>query len=290
MRVLRQAFFHLVGPLELGVRRLTARWRALPEAFILGAPKCGTTSMTYDLGRHPAYVPAPVKEIMFLQELPNFRSNWEVHPWIRFAWGRYSDDLMSYRKFFPLKRALQKAAERTGGRSLTGDHTPFYLYCPITAERIRRIAPNAKLIILLRDPVERTYSDYNMHIERNPDESRSFEQAIQDEIDGTCKDFRMTYLHQGIYEPHVRRWMEMFPREQLLVVDSAEYFRDRENVASRLYEFLELPPHKIGNTPVRNRGDYVEPMKSETREMLCEYFQPHNRRLRDLMGVDYGWS
>ena len=107
---------------------------------------------------------------------------------MEWAWGRWSDtDLRPYRKFFPLERTMREVSRRTGTRAVTGDHTPFSLYCPVARERIARIAPDARLIVLLRDPVARTWSDYNMLRTRNPEESRTFEQAIDDELGGAWR-------------------------------------------------------------------------------------------------------
>lgn len=289
-RKIRQAWFSLGLGVEMSVRTATARWRTLPRVFLLGATKCGTTSLEGYLALHPAYVPALTKELMFLQELPHFRSNYQGNPVIEKIWGRWSDDLLPYRKFFPLDRTMRAVSRRTGVRSVTGDHTPFYLYCPVATERIRRIAPDARLIVLLRDPVARAWSDYTMHRTRNPEETRSFEQAIDDELSGACIDFRRTYLHQGIYEPHLRRWLELFPREQLLILRSEDFFRDPRGVLSQVYSFVGLPSFDPANLAVLNKGDYRASMLPKTRSRLRELFAPHNRRLYDLLAVDFGWE
>lgn len=281
-----------MGSALMTYRSATSRWRALPNVFILGAPKCGTTSLAQYLTRHPAYVRAISKELMFLQELPDFVANHQMNRMVERFWGRYreDDDLRSYRKFFPLNRQMREVSRRTGVPALTGDHTPFYLYCPVAAERIRRLAPHARLIVLLRDPVARTYSDYNMSLNRSDDETRTFEQALDDELSGACTDFRRTYLHQGIYEPHLRRWLEMFPREQLLIQRSEDFFRDPQGVLREVHAFLGLPPLDFQDLSARNEGSYKAPMNPDTRARLREYFRPHNQRLYDLLSTDFGWD
>lgn len=290
-RQLRQARFYLEHGIDLGFRAATARWRTLPRVFLLGATKCGTTSLAGHLALHPVYVAALTKELMFLQELPHFRSNYQMNPVMEWAWGRWSDaDLRPYRKFFPLERTMRAVSRRTGFSAVTGDHTPFHLYSPIAAERIRGIAPDARLIVLLRDPVARTWSDYNMLRTRNPEETRTFEQAIEDELSGACVDFRRTYLHQGIYEPHLRRWLELFPREQLLILRSEDFFRAPREVLSQVYAFAGLPPFEPEQLAAQNEGTYQAPMLPETKERLREFFWPHNRRLYDLLSIDFGWE
>ena len=285
-----QIGFYLRRGLDLLWRRATASRRVLPDHFILGATKCGTTSLAHYLSLHPACLPAYTKELMFLQELPHFVSNHERQRLVRWAWGSYQDDLISYRKFFPLRSQMLSVKRDLGVLARTGDHTPFYLYCPVATRRISEMAPSARLIVLLRDPVARTYSDYNMLRERNPRENRTFEQAVEDEWSGACRDFRLTYLHQSLYEPHVRRWLTTFSSNQLLILDSRDLFRDKEATLHRVFEFLDLSPHLPGELPVKNRGRYREPMDAAMENRLREYFRPHNQRLYELLGRNFGWD
>ena len=285
-----RAGFYVRRGLDLMWRRATASQRALPDHFILGATKCGTTSLAHYLSLHPACVPAYTKELMFLQDLPHFESNYQRQRVIRWAWGEYGEDLSTYRKFFPLEQELRAVSESLGVTARTGDHTPFYLYCPVATRRIFKMAPAARLIVLLRDPVARTFSDYNMLRDRNPLETRTFEQAVEDELSGACRDFRRTYLHQSLYAPHLKRWLATFDSDQILILDSRELFRDKAATLGRVFEFLDLPPYEPTELPVKNKGRYREPMMPKTEARLREYFRPHNQDLYELLGRDFGWE
>jgi hypothetical protein len=197
------AFVGLPWTVRLTGRRLTARLRALPGVFILGATKAGSSSLASVLWQHPAHVAPVKKELMYLQRLPNFTSNYEFHPLAAFLWGRYSEgharySLEGYRKFFPHGMTMRLRRLRTGN-AFTSDCDPFNLYCPVAMEQIRAFAHRPRFVISLRDPADRAFSDYNMKVSRgNPREERSFEQAIEDELSGRETRFRFRYLHQSL--------------------------------------------------------------------------------------------
>jgi hypothetical protein len=282
--------------LELVYRRLTAVGRALPEVFILGATKSGSTSLTLILWDHPEHVPAFAKELMYLQQLPEFTSAWEWHPIPAFLWGRYTNGhakycLGGYKKFFPLKMTMARRAARTG-TAVTSDCDPFNLYCPVAQQRIKAFARDPRFVVSLRNPIDRAYSDYNMHFTRDRTEHRSFEECIDDELTGREKRFRKNYLHQGIYEPHLRRWFDAFGRERFLVIDAEQFFVNPAKVASDMFSFLGLSDVPVNVSP-GNVGAYSTEMKPETRQRLKEYFTPYNQALRDLLGwahdLDAAW-
>lgn len=288
----------LLGPVrELLLRRATARWRALPNVFLIGAVKAGTTSMAAYLERHPAYLPAYTKELMYLQDLPGLAGNEAIHGVLGTVWGKYNPDHpLGYRKFFPLISEMRKTAKEMRSPVATGDHTPFYLYCPVALRRIREITPKARVIVLLREPVARAYADYTMHRARNPLETRSFEQAIDDELAGRPapvggEGFRTRYLYKSTYAPHVRRCQEIFPRDRLLILRSDDFFhRDRTaDVMRRVFRFLDLEAVAMEEFPIHNQGTYDHPMQPELRKKLQNHFRPHNEELAALLGGDFQW-
>ena len=272
-----------------GWKRLTAGFRACPSVFVIGATKSGTSSLDFCLSQHPNYLKAFTKELMFLQDLPNFVSNYESDPLVHFIWGNYTG-LRSYRKFFPYKTTMSRVAKLTGHPTITGDNSPFYLYCPIAAQRISQHFPKAKIIITLRNPIDRAFSDYNMHFTRTDEETRSFEQAIEDELSGACVDFRRTFLHQSHYAECISNWLKLFPRHQLFIIRAEDFFTNPAETVKKLFTFLELPPIEIDQFPAKNKGVYRTTLKAETRARLQRYFQPHNQALTDLLGEDFLWQ
>jgi hypothetical protein len=82
----------------------------------------------------------------------------------------------------------------------------------------------------------------------------------------------------------------MFPREQLLIQRSEDFFREPQDVLRKVHSFLGLPPLDCQELPALNQGSYKAPMNPETRARLREYFRPHNERLYDLLSTDFGWD
>jgi hypothetical protein len=282
--------------LELIFRRASAVGRTLPDVFILGAIKSGSTSLTLMLWDHPEHVPAFAKELMYLQQLPAFTSAWEFHPIPAFLCGRYENGhakycLGGYKKFFPLKLTMAIRSARRG-RAITSDCDPNNLYCPVAQQRIKHFATDPRFIVSLRNPIDRAYSDYNMGFTRDRTERRTFEACVEDELAGRSSSFHKRYLYQSIYEPHLRRWIEAFGRDRFLIINAEQFFREPAKVGSEMFRFLGLADVPVSVAP-GNVGKYTTEMKPETRQRLKEFFWPHNEALRDLLGwahdLDAGW-
>jgi len=149
-----------------------------------------------------------------------------------------------------------------------------------------QVIPQARLIALLRNPVDRTYSAYH-HRVRNG-ETRTFEETIEACLD----DSRHGYLSKAIYVDHLLRWSEFFSREQMLVLKSEDFFEHPQRTLERVFSFLGLPdwePEASELGDKRNTGGYEGGMEPAMRRRLEEYFEPHNKRLYDYLGVDFGW-
>lgn len=242
-------------------RRATARFRDLPAFVIVGASKCGTTTAYRTLTQHPSIAPAWRKEVRYFSVEKNFASG--------VGW---------YRAHFPFRRSDR----------LSGEATPQYLAFPQVPERMARIIPSAKLIALLRHPVDRAYSQYQ-HAVRDGYERRSFETAIAHQLENAqdATGWVTSYLSRGLYLAPLEQLLRVFPREQLLIVRSEDYYdRSTETLATML-EFLGLPERVLQPSW---RPNSHSPMAPATRECLLEYFRPHNRRLFAWLGRDLGWD
>jgi hypothetical protein len=298
-------FVRLLGSISRFVyRRLTARSRTLPALFVLGAPKCGTTTLYEIIRKHPNYLATfmGVKELDFLHDIPDHspRSKTLVKRIANMLAGNYTGPL-SYRKFFPLKSRMRRVEERTGTRAITGDFSVSYLYCPTAAKRIYDLQPDAKLIIMIRNPVDRVYSEYNMlyntsnRFEKGKREIRSFSKAIDDQLkDVSYSHFFMdTYLKRSLYEDYIKIYYDLFDKKQIMVIRAEDFFLDMEKVAGQVFAFLDLPVDdlKIDYTKLfKNEGKYMSQMEDETRKFLEEYFLPHNESLNRFLGVDLKWN
>jgi len=187
---------------------------------------------------------------------------------------------------------------------LTGEATPYYLFHPHAPKRVLATVPQAKFILLLRNPVDRAYSHYQ-HEVRKGSETLSFAEAIREEpkrLEGEQEKMladphyysfnhqHYSYLSRGIYVDQLQAWLELFPKEQLLVLVSEDLYAKPSAVIQEVCEFLQLPswtPQEFA--AIHNRGDYA-PIDGPMRQYLLDYFAPHNRRLSECLGRKFAWD
>jgi len=254
--------------------RLTARRRPLPDFLVIGAQKAGTTALYAYLRWHPGIAGPSWKEVSFFDR----------HWWRGEAW---------YRGQFPLR----------AGERLVGEASPSYLFHPLAPERARRLVPGVKLVALLRDPVDRAYSQYQHEVALGR-EPLSFEDALaaeddrlRGEVERLVADPRAfsrawwdhSYASRGRYAEQLQRWLAVFPREQLLVVRTEDLGQRPAETYATILSFLGAEPHDLPEYPRVFDRDY-EPMRPETRAALAATFVEPNRRLEALLGRKLGWT
>jgi len=241
----------------------------LPDFLILGTQKGGTTSLHHFLAGHPEVTTAAQKEVHFFDLNHHLGLDW-------------------YRAQFP---------EVPPGR-ITGEATPYYLFHPLAAERACRVVPDARLIVLLRDPAERAWSHYH-HVVRQGEEPLSFEEALAREEerlageadrirrDGSYYSFahrKYSYRSRGLYADQLSAWRAHFPLEQFLLLRSEDLFDAPAETWRRVTDFLGLSPSEL--PAQRRHNSYPHPpLSGPIRQRLAEYFAPHNLRLRDEWGL-----
>ena len=264
--------------------RATAAARPLPDFLILGAQKAGTTALYAYLREHPALTGPAWKEVSFFDR----------HFWRGEAW---------YRGNFPNKVYLRAIRARAGVDPIVGEASPSYVFHPQAPERAAALVPDARLIVLVRNPVDRALSHYHHEVALGR-EPLPFEQALDDEetrMAGELERMRddprhfsfawwnFTYQARGRYAEQLERWLELFSRERLLVIPSEDLLqRPRETYAQALV-FLGAPPHELAAYPRIFEREYPA-MDPATRARLREYFAEPNRRLYEFLGRDLGWE
>jgi len=251
----------------------------LPSALVIGAQRSGTTSIFNYLIQHPDVVAPLGKEIHYF----------DFH---------YAQGVRYYRGRFPYSHRLRNG-------TITLDATPYYLVHPLVPQRAARLLPDIKLIALLRNPIERAFSHYQ-HEVRGGREPLSFVEALDREVERLAGEeermrrepnyyswnhHRYSYTHRGLYALQLRRWLEHFPRSQLLVLQSEAMYRDPAAATARVHRFLGLRDHRLDRyEDSYQRGNYERKMPVELRARLATYFEPHNRELFELLGEKYDWS
>ncbi len=253
--------------------RATAAARPLPDFLILGAQKSGTTALFAYLRKHPSVSGPLWKEVSFFDRHYTRGARW-------------------YRGNFPLRR----------GR-IVGEASPSYVFHPLAPQRVADLVPDARLIVLLRNPVDRAYSQYQHEVELGR-EPLSFEDALaaederlRGEVDRMVAEpayfstawWGHTYRMRGLYAEQLERWLAVFPREQLLVLSNEELADDTHGAYARVLEHIGAPPHRLADYPRVFDREYGE-MQPATRQRLSEYFAGPNLRLYELLGRDLGWD
>lgn len=259
--------------------RITQKRRALPKFIIAGTVKGGTTSLFQYLSEHPNMFPPLRKEIKY------FDSNYFLgHKW--------------YQSHFPLRKRLAQ------NEAITGEASPGYMAHPTAIQRIALKFPDMKMIVLLRNPVERAFSHYH-HSVRAGAEHLSFEEAIKqepirlkNEIEKIAADYyypqsnfiRHNYLSRGHYADQLEKIFACFPKESVLVIKSGDFYENPGLIYRQVVNFLEIPDWEPKKYKVFNRGNYQSDIPESLRKKLVEYFRPHNQRLYELVGRDFGWE
>jgi hypothetical protein len=256
-----------------------------PDFFVLGGAKCGTTSLYHTLGQHPDLLFSEPKEPTFFEA--------EFERGLEYYWRRY----------FPHWK----------GEKTVGDARVYHLYLPFVASRIRELAPRARLIAILRHPVERAHSLW-WHRHALDLEPRSFETALDEnrrrlesgetfEGEAGARAWKSalyrntngtrigTYLDGGYYAEQLQRYLSLFPAEQLKVVFFEDLSRDPEAVSGAVLRFLDLePPERLDITPQnpartqrRSRSARLLRQLAESSRLGSWVPAPLRRRLRSAM-------
>ncbi len=229
----------------------------LPTFIGVGAMRAGTSAVSDLLKRHPDIYMLPSKESHF------FDFNHERG--VRWYQRQFAD---------------------AGDAQQVGEWTPGYMYIEGCAERIASMVPDARLIAILRDPVDRAYSHY-WFARLKHRENITFEEAISREDQRRAAGYypwRM-YLDRGHYDVQLDRLQAHFPSERILVLLYDDLQRDPGSVLGWIESFLGLPPMDRGDIPAAPEREYP-PMASATRARLVELFTPGIERLERRLGRD----
>lgn len=266
----------------LRTRMLSAGRRSLPDFVIIGAQKAGTTSLFNYLGAHPQVRPAARKEVHYFDVNFDKGETW-------------------YRAMFPTTRALRAV---DGSPRITGEASPYYLFHPLAAERASQVIPDARLIVLLRDPTARAWSHYQHEVAAGR-ETLSFAAAIEAEptrLEGTVDAVRagdlgaaaqrhrtFSYLSRGRYAEQIRTWFLNYPRESFLFLDADVLFRQPRQAWSSTTRFLGIESAPEPEFAVHNSGS-GEQLDASMRRRIDAEFEAANLDLENLLGMTFSWT
>lgn len=245
-----------------------------PDFIMIGATKCGTTSLYEYLAQHPQVLPILWKEPEYFR-FPQFGVEW-------------------YLSHFP-------RVPNFGPRFVTGEASTCYMSIWDAKTRVKEQFPDVKLIALVRDPVDKTISHFH-HDRKIGCEARSYEEALTRELDilealphpfRDADEYWKTekgYVWLSLYVYFLENWLTAFPKERLLVIPSEDLYAQPAEVTSRVFEFLDLPEHRSGKYEVFLKGEYEKKQDDPIRERLVRFFAPHNERLEAMLGRKLDWQ
>lgn len=237
-----------------------------PNFIIVGASKSGTTSLFFYLSQHPQILMPQKKEINFFNH--NFGSG--------ISW---------YLAQFP--------AIADGKHLFTGEASPLYMCSERARRRIGQLFPDTKIIMMLRNPTQRTVSEYYHAVERHL-EKRSLTAIISEEqkllaTQPASSIESFGYLFNSIYVDKIARWQASFPAENILIIESESFFRRTDEIMDQTYQFLGLPAIAQNNKIRYNVGAYP-PVGLEIERQLQEFFAPYNQKLTLLLNRTFNWE
>jgi Sulfotransferase domain len=266
-------------------RVLSGHFRLNPEFIIIGSGKCGTTFLYEYLMKHPQILHAYTKEVHYFDH--NFKESLE--------W---------YKAHFPLIKNAKRLEKRLKDRVITGEATPYYMAHPLVPSRIANLFPNIKIIVLLRNPIDRAYSQYNMVKHEYKHETLSFKDAILHEDNRISSEYNQlkksdnhfsfnhifySYIHRGLYALHLENWFNHFKRDQFLFIKSEDLFSSPSEKYDQVLHFLGVQAFTPNVFEKVNSRKYLS-MDFDTKEYLSELFRPHNETLRSLIGSEFYWD
>lgn len=258
----------------------TSPLRVLPDFFVIGAGRTGTTSLYHYLDQHPSLSKSAYDELGYFDDNYHLGLNW-------------------YRSLFPSIFTKYLTKLKTNN-FMTYDVTPSYVRRPWNAKRIKKLFPDTKLIVILRNPVDRTYSHY--HLAEQFGETRTFEEIVKEDMDNILnwnidlKDdnyfankVEKSFLARGFYAEQLSIWFKLFSKNQIMIVSSEQLASDTKNTMNSIFQFLNLPKFEIPNTKKVNVSQYSK-MNSSTRKLLINFFKPYNESLYNFLNVNFEWD
>jgi hypothetical protein len=277
---------HLIRTGSRSIGRLTAGSRILPSFLICGGRRCGTTSLHRALAHHPTVLePLRHKDIHYFDNNYRRGADW-------------------YRAHFPLRRHAERVRELHGVPGQTFETSPYYLHHPHAAARIARDLPGVRLIVLVRDPVERAYAQHAHEVARGCEMEADFARALALEhsrlrgqharltADPNAYSFahrHHAYRAGGEYAAALESLAHQVGRDRILVLESEQFFSDPKAVYDRAQDFLGLPHLGYPDFDVPDAGPRGEAMPDEIRASLRAHYEPHDAALAAWLGRTPAW-
>jgi hypothetical protein len=202
----------------------------LPTFLVIGAYKSGTTSLYRYLAQHPQIFLPRMKE-------PSY---------FAFAGAGIEGASLVYRRSIKTIAEYEGLFDEATGYTAIGDVSPEYMTSPVAARAIRTHVPTARLIAILRNPVDRAYSDYLMYRRDGTEGNTEFGEALKHQAArASMGDPTGNYISSGLYGEQLERYYKLFPREQIKIISMDRLQSDGPQTLSQIFRFLGVNEHFI---------------------------------------------
>lgn len=270
-----------------GLGIATSPLRPLPDYLIIGGKRCGSTTLHYSLLRHPQVLAMfPSKRLAPMAHDQKGVHHFDVQADKSEAW---------YRSHFPT--LVTRRVVGRGRSVVTGEASPYYLHEPNAAERAAALVPDARVLCVLRDPVERAASHYREQRRRGLEPLETLADALRAEPerladpDPVARAFaheHCTYASQGEYVHDLRRWFERYPAEQICVVFSSDLFASPAETYGVITDFLGIERHDLA--PERMNATAPSAIEPDVERDLRDRYAEADAALGELLGVEVPWA
>jgi len=233
--------------------------------LIIGAQKAGTTALDSYLRQHPDITLSIKKEVHFFDNEAFFQKkiNYE-----------------EYHKNFPKNITTQ----------IVGEATPIYMYWNQSIKRIWEYNSKIKLIILLRNPIDRAYSHWNMEYSKGKEKLAFFE-AIQKEserckIASPYKHRVYSYIDRGYYTKQLKEVQKYFPKDQILILKQEELIQNHQKALDKITLFLDISKFNFIELHNVHTGGYKDSMNNKNYQYLHNIFREEIKSLEKMLNWD----
>jgi len=248
-----------------------------PDFLIVGAQKCGTTSLFHFLSQHPLVCMPEVKEVHFFDLRYQKGTNWYL--------DQFRVPFSFVKKF------------------VAGEASPYYIFHPLVPERVAKHLPGVKLIFMLRNPVIRAYSHFYHQKKLGTEPLDSFREAVAIEAERLGQEeFRLmreeimisqhfqdfSYIARGMYAQQIERWLRFFPMSQMHFIKSEDFFANPEDEMRQVHRFLGVPEIIPDDIIPQNSNEYPA-LDEDFANELKLLFAEDTKILTGLIGQKFQW-
>ncbi|KMM17498.1 hypothetical protein SYNGFB01_03830 [Synechococcus sp. GFB01] len=253
---------------------MTGRQRPFPQLIIGGGMRCGTTALFSYLAKHPQLSASRRKEVHYF----------DLHFDRGHAW---------YKRQFRMGKAVSNNRHQ-----LLFESSPYYMYEPRVPQRIHNTIPDARLVFLLRDPIDRAISHYQKNL-KDQRECLSLRDALEAEEERLAGEEEkmlndphycsavhqyFSYKARGRYAILIKRFFRYFPRNQILLIRSSRLFKQPTLTLAEVCDFLGVTRWQPDDYPVVNQSRIKTVVPKHIRDQLESDFEPYERQLEELIG------